>query len=151
MQKRITPLSRGQRERISVLSVPGPTANISLKIECRLPPRQRRTIALAFFRHLRPWVEHMRSASIGHVEEYLPNFARDESRTLSLNSLETYEEDPVKFGFKVRMRRLNLGLSQLDLSLRTGLAINRISLIERGLTDSRIRTRVRLQQALGMD
>lgn len=58
--------------------------------------------------------------------------------------------DVKKFSEKVRKRRHQIGLTQLDLSEKSGLHLNHISKIERNRTDPSLSTMLRIARALGV-
>lgn len=58
------------------------------------------------------------------------------------------KEDFLKLGYKIKYLRSKKGLSQLDLSLKTGLTTRTISRIECGTIDPKYSTLVRISEAL---
>lgn len=58
------------------------------------------------------------------------------------------KDDFLKLGYKIKYLRSKKGLSQLDLSLKTGLATRKISRIECGTIDPKYSTLVRISEAL---
>lgn len=58
------------------------------------------------------------------------------------------KDDFLKLGYKIKYLRSKKGLSQLDLSLKTGLTTRTISRIERGTIDPKYSTLVRISEAL---
>lgn len=58
------------------------------------------------------------------------------------------KDDFLKLGYKIKYLRSKKGLSQLDLSLKTGLTTRTISRIECGTIDPKYSTLVRISVAL---
>lgn len=58
------------------------------------------------------------------------------------------KDDFLKLGYKIKYLRNKKGLSQLDLSLKTGLTTRTISRIECGTIDPKYSTLVRISEAL---
>lgn len=61
------------------------------------------------------------------------------------------KDDFLKLGYKIKYERSKLGLSQLDLSLKTGLTTRTISRIECGTIDPKYSTLVRISEALNLE
>ena len=61
------------------------------------------------------------------------------------------EDDFLKLGYKIKYLRGKNGLSQLDLSLKTGLTTRTLSRIECGTIDPKYSTLVRISEALGVN
>ena len=59
--------------------------------------------------------------------------------------------DFLKLGYKINYERSKQGLSQLDLSLKTGLTTRTISRIECGTIDPKYSTLVKIAEALGVN
>ena len=59
--------------------------------------------------------------------------------------------DFLKLGSKIKYERSKQGLSQLDLSLKTGLTTRTISRIECGTIDPKYSTLVKIAEALGVN
>lgn len=59
--------------------------------------------------------------------------------------------DFLKLGYKIKYERSKQGLSQLDLSLKTGLTTRTISRIECGTIDPKYSTLVKIAEALGVN
>ncbi|MBQ8458729.1 helix-turn-helix transcriptional regulator [bacterium] len=57
----------------------------------------------------------------------------------------------VKLGYKIKYLRAQKGVSQLDLSLKTGLTTRTISRIECGIIDPKYSTLVKISEALGVE
>jgi len=61
------------------------------------------------------------------------------------------KNDFVKLGYKIKYLRTQKGVSQLDLSLKTGLTTRTISRIECGIIDPKYSTLMKIAQALGVE
>ena len=61
------------------------------------------------------------------------------------------ETDFLKLGYKIKYERVKKKISQLDLSLRTGLTTRTISRIECGTIDPKYSTLVKIAQALDLE
>ena len=61
------------------------------------------------------------------------------------------KNDFLKLGYKIKFCRTQKGLSQFDLSLKTGLTTRTISRIECGIIDPKYSTLVKIAEALGVD
>lgn len=136
--------------RTSFVEVHGTLARISIKISGRLKSRQRRAIAVALLRQVRPLLEHFSGGMIRHGEDST-DFRRLEERGLNLFKSSSPCSPNGRLGFAIRMRRLELGLSLRALSSRAGLSVDQISRIERGLSRPQRRTLQSLGKALGND
>lgn len=64
---------------------------------------------------------------------------------------QTRKPPPVVFGERVRARRLEIGLSQMELAERAGMHFTYVSSVERGLRNISLVNIVRLAEALGVD
>ena len=60
-------------------------------------------------------------------------------------------DDFLKLGYKVKYERAKKNLSQLDLSLKTGLTTRTISRIECGTIDAKFSTLMKISEALSID
>ncbi len=60
------------------------------------------------------------------------------------------KDDFLKLGYKIKYKRSRIGISQLDLALKTGLTTRTISRIECGTIDPKYSTLVRIAEALGI-
>ncbi len=61
------------------------------------------------------------------------------------------ETDFLKLGYKIKYERVKKKISQLDLSLRTGLTTRTISRIECGTIDPKYSTLVKIAKALDLE
>lgn len=58
------------------------------------------------------------------------------------------KDDYLKLGYKIKFERCKKGLSQLDLSIKTGLTTRTLSRIECGIIDPKYSTLVKISDAL---
>ena len=61
------------------------------------------------------------------------------------------DNDFLKLGYKVKYERAKRNLSQLDLSLKTGLTTRTISRIECGCIDAKFSTLIKISKALNIN
>ena len=59
-------------------------------------------------------------------------------------------EDFLKLAYKIKYERSKIGMSQLDLSMKTGLTTRTISRIECGIIDPKYSTLVKISDALNL-
>jgi len=123
--------------RTTFVEVHGTVARISVQITGHSKSRQRRAIAIALLRQIRPLLEHFSGGMLRHGEDST-NFRRLEERGLNLFKSLSPSSLNGMLGFAIRMRRLELGLS-----------VNQISRIERGLSRPHRRTLQCLGEGLG--
>ena len=144
--KKVLPIIEG---RTSILELSGSVAHLTLRIQSRMAPKQRRMIAVTFLKQIRPWLSYFQGAKLTHLGEgYLPNFARDQNQALLLRQFPGIQTSESQFGFEVRMQRLKMGLSQEKLAAMIKTSPCRISLIERGMVQMRKSTMQKIQRVL---
>jgi len=105
---------------------------IRIKINCRYSPKMRRAFLLSFFKMIRPGLNYFESYF--RHEEHLASFNRDKKFPLSILRSPDIITNHGKFGLEVRVQRLKLKLTQLQLAQLIKTSRCRISLIERGLS-----------------
>jgi hypothetical protein len=146
IQKR-SPPSKEVHSRRSSVEVGGPLGLIRITFDSRLSPRLRRAIIRGFFRHNKAWLRYFRSIAFQHWEHVNIDPHHAEKRGLPLFKGKNFDHPAGRLGFEIRLRRLNLGLTQAELARRTRMVASHISLIERGLVDVRETTYKRLWDA----
>ncbi len=149
VQRRLFPNSRKVRRQTRV-RIWGGYAEIELTISERLTTRQRRTIATAFFRHLRPWLEWFDRLSVRHEENSSYGFTRDVQRGQKWLDDEK-PEVPIRkqaLGLEIRLRRQEVGLTQAELAQRAGISRKQVMRIERGQVEAHGSTLARLREGL---
>ena len=132
------------------MELTGPPVRLVLRIEARLSARQRRLLAVTFFRQIRPWLEYFSSSSLHHLEDHWLTVQREKVRPVRDFGRAAIDEPGGVSGYRIRMRRLNLGWTLQDLAGRTGLSRDQLSRLERGRCYMRRGTRSRIERALGV-
>lgn len=125
----------------------GPVGRVSVQIDSFISPRERRAVALAFFRQIRPFIDYFSSTRLSHFDN-IPNFDRDEERGVFDPRSPTFNDPIAQRGFEIRMRRLSLGFSQEQLAKIAELSVSQLSKVERGLCRPHAYTLIRLERAL---
>jgi DNA-binding XRE family transcriptional regulator len=149
MGKRIT-ARRNKPVRTTVLTATGPLAEIQLRVTARLCPRQRRDIAIRFFRQVRPWLAMLENTRIHHLEDDRYNFERERVTGVRLFKYRKLDSPSAAIGFKIRIQRLELGYTLQDLADKAGINAGHLSEIERGLFSPSLQLRKKLEAALGL-
>jgi DNA-binding XRE family transcriptional regulator len=147
IQKRSSP-SKVDHQRRSSVEVSGPLGLIRVRFDSALSPQLRRAIIRGFFRHNREWLRYFKSIAFKHTEHVNVDPHHAEKRGLPLFQSENFNHPAGRLGFEIRLRRLNLGLTQAELSRRTGIPQSYISQIERGIVAIRADTQLRLLCAM---
>src|SRR6476659_8204457 len=73
-------ISRAWDRRSTIMELTGPPVRLVLRIEARLSARQRRLLAVTFFRQIRPWLEYFSSSSLHHLEDHWLTVQREKVR-----------------------------------------------------------------------
>lgn len=133
--------------RVTHLTLNGPIASIDLRIRTRLSTRQRRQIALTFFRQLEPWLRYFRSYAIHHPDTTF-GFIRTESRGIELRTARDLHSPVGRYAFRLRMRRLDRRWTQAELAKQCQMSRTQLSRIERGLHRPSRRIFAKLEYAL---
>jgi hypothetical protein len=131
----------------TMLTATGPLAEIRLEIRGRLCPRQRRAIAIQFFRQLRPWLELLENTRIHHLEDDHFHFERERLRGVKLFQHRNLGSPATALGFKIRMQRLEGGYTLHQLARKAEIHPGHLSEIERGLHLPRRGVRRKLEAA----
>jgi DNA-binding XRE family transcriptional regulator len=141
---------RWQRDKTiySTLELSGSVFKVDIRLYGRVSPRIRRCLLLIFYRQIREkfsaWdcdSELIHSHDLSYYS-YVPDSEVSLKQALRLK---TKEE---KYGFEIRIKRLDLGWSQERLAEKTGLNRVYISDIERGKYRVTTATRDRIERAL---
>jgi DNA-binding XRE family transcriptional regulator len=120
---------------------------IRFEIVSKAPPRERRAIAVEFFRRLRPFIDQYSRGDVHHSGGSL-DFQRDEERGFTLFPSAEFETRLGKLGFGIRMARLKKRWSQSTLASEAKISRKQLSLIERGFCCPHKATLQRLERAL---
>ena len=129
----------------------GPTAEIRMIVREELNARQRRVITNSFFRHMRSWLDFFNEGTLRHQGSGFLDIDRDldrMSRWMSRNVQEVPIQDQA-IGLTIRMRRLELGLTQVELARRAGVNRSHLVEIEKGSRRPRADTLFKICVALG--
>lgn len=144
--------------RTTELSASFAHVKISLFIRGIRSSRQRRSLAMAIYRRILPLFylsdakgERPGRGWVAHKEHSWGYRFKSIDRGLSFGQAPRTQTKEEKEGFEIRMRRLNLGLSQERLAEEAGVARTHLSRIERGRPGMRPSTREKLRRFLGWD
>jgi DNA-binding XRE family transcriptional regulator len=141
-------IRRSRKNQFTYMEVSGCLGEISIKVTSHLNARQRRAIALGFFRQIRPFLKYFRTGSAHHSENQLTDFFRNEARGLIIYPSEAISANAGRIGFAIRMQRLEMGLTQEALARRSGIIRSHLSKMERGLCLPRRTTFYQLERVL---
>jgi DNA-binding XRE family transcriptional regulator len=119
--------------RESVFEISGPVGILSMRIKTRLSARERRAVAIAFFRQIRPFLEYFRTGRVHHFDGGSFGFRRGEERGVNVFRSASLGSAGGILGFEIRVQRLKKGWSQSELAQRAHLSHAHVSKIERGL------------------
>lgn len=126
-------LKRTLKYEITTVEISNDAFDLQLKLISQLGPRERRVLARAFLRQLKPLLK-MFSKSILGQNSHPPIFnvrnLRHKFRAFHSSPVTT---DPGRFGFEIRMKRLKLGLTQQEVADQIGFNRTHLSDIERGV------------------
>lgn len=148
MSKRIR-ICRNLKSQTTEIQLWGLPGSVKVVVEGRLSSRQRRALGLTFFRHIRPWIEYFRMRGyVMHWDDPRFDLGLLEARGVNLFESQTASTAAGDFGFRIRMQRLGIGLSQEELARKAEINRCHLSEIERGLVLPNRSTREKLWQAL---
>jgi DNA-binding XRE family transcriptional regulator len=122
---------------------------VTLHIQGGHSPRARRTFALALIRELSPALRAIANPKILHEDAHWSQWIHAENRETSLKQAPCIGDSDGQLGFAIRMRRLEIGLSQESLSKAAGITAAYLSQIEKGRHRPRLDTLRRIEAALG--
>ena len=132
------------------LELCGPRGDLQVRfLSGDFDKRQRRLVVRSLFQCLKPWIAEFASkgqvrAGVGHAGRGGVFKARDLERGIFVPI-----ERKTRLGFHIRMRRLDLRLSQAELAARLLIARPHLSAIERGLHFPRSEILRRLEREIG--
>ena len=113
--------------------------------------RARRTVLLMLFRELRGLVARIEECgTIHHSDGHYMNFVHEMKRELSLRQSIRVQTPLQKLGYVIRMRRLELGMTQKDLGQLCRLSSFHLSRIEHGRHAPQSETLRSLSQVLNI-
>lgn len=149
IKRRILP-NRREKIRVTRVHLIGHELECRLEVSERLSSRQRRVMVNSFLRHMRPWLEHFHKGTILHGGKGIPNFTEEYARVDRW--MKKHREDvPIQaqeVGIRLRIRRLELGYTQVELARRARVSRTQLSGIEKGAISPRADTLHRLRTAL---
>jgi DNA-binding XRE family transcriptional regulator len=121
-----------------------------IRMDIRGPgtPQERRQLANAISEIVSKTFEVFENRSwITHPEGFWANIERDQTRGLSLGRGFDLETEEGRTGFEIRMNRLKSGWRQKDLAEKAGIDPSHLSLIERGKSEAKTGTLLKIQHA----
>lgn len=133
---------------MTTLELDGPDSELHLKFLSRLGKRERRAVIRSFLVQIRPWIQYFTRAAIDHSHDGLIRERRAVRRGVNILQSNPLSSLPGALGFKIRMKRLELGLSQTQLSEMTGIRRSHLSDLERGLHLPNAKTRAEIERVL---
>ena len=141
---------RNNQYGMTTLELSGAEMDVQIKLVSKLGKSARRTVVRSFLRQIRPWIEHFNRTDIHHSENRRVIEESPEGRKLKPFQSRSIESPQGALGYEIRMTRLKLGLSQVRLAAELGIQRSHLSDIERGMYYPHLRTRLKLQEALGI-
>lgn len=121
---------------------------LHLAIEGRLSKRQRRTILQTLYREIRPMLWYIRSEWLHHNDSTDLEGLRNFKRPLSFRQTPHFHTATGNFGYLLKLRRQELGLTQENLAKAIGISRTHISKIEHGHYSPRFITFHKLQSLM---
>jgi transcriptional regulator with XRE-family HTH domain len=117
------------------------------------PKRHRRLGLLSIFRAIRPIFEELRenSARVWHWDGHRYAFLDLLRRRTSFYQVPELKSDDQKLGYRIRLVRLDFGLSQREFAKRVGISTTYVSEIERGRHVPKRATIERIRAALAAE
>jgi DNA-binding XRE family transcriptional regulator len=144
-------IERSENFQETEVEVSGSMAFLSFKVRSRLGPRQRRAMALAFFRRIRPFLEYFSHANVWHSNASSASFKQNEERGLNVFASSDFPSATGNLGFEIRILRLEKGWNQQELARVARISRCHLSRVERGLIRPRRATLRQIEQALGAE
>lgn len=118
---------------MTTLELAGPDSELQLKFLSRLGKRERRAVVRSSLVQIRPWIQHFTEAAVDHSGDGLIRDRRATRRGVKVPHSNTVSSLPGKLGFEIRMKRLELGLTQSQLAQMAGIRRSHLSDLERGI------------------
>jgi DNA-binding XRE family transcriptional regulator len=131
------------------VTLSGSAGRVSFEFVSRLRPRQRRALAVAFFRRVRPFIEEFTRGDVFHSDGST-DFRRNEVRGLTLFPSAEFDSTLGRLGYAIRTARLNKGLTQRATARKARISRKQLSIIERGLSCPHKATLQRLERVLDL-
>lgn len=149
MERRIGKRQR-PGENTSSFTIRNSVATIDIRVHSRLCIRGRRTIAIAFFRQLKPFLRWFKDGTVLHWDDSGTDIDRFEERGIFIPKSTALSSGLDELGVELKLIRLQKEWSQAELATRSGLCLDQISRIERGLVIPHPSTIEKLSRALGV-
>jgi DNA-binding XRE family transcriptional regulator len=124
----------------------GHPVTIEFRLHARLPAKARRALMVSLFREVRPWLEMFTGSMMAQSDRWT-SFERPVHHPI----LESATRSQGALGLRIRMLRLERGLTLAQLSEKAGLNLGHLSELERGLLKPRPATLLKLERALGAE
>jgi DNA-binding XRE family transcriptional regulator len=106
---------------------------MELKILSQLDRRERRHVIRTFLTQIKPWLKRFKTGAIDHTSKGVILDQRVVARGVSTSECAPVHSAIGGLGFEIRMKRLELGLSQGQLSRKLGIRRSTLSNLERGI------------------
>jgi DNA-binding XRE family transcriptional regulator len=119
--------------RTSVIQIKSDVGFITIRIEGKWNPKQRRALGRSIFAQLKPVLGYLRRICLHHLEHWPFDYNRAELRGMNTFKQSDFQSENAKFGLSLRMARLQKGITLRELSQKIGLSRTQLSGIERGL------------------
>ena len=107
-------------------------ANVRIDVESNSSHRARRTILLMFYRKIEKQLEKASYVRLFHLDKPRWHGVAEINRVISLHQVPQGRTNTDLMGFEIRMRRLELGMTQTDLAVAAQISRSHISRIEKG-------------------
>ena len=121
---------------------------MTLRIEGRLSLRQRRVIANLLYREISKVFQFFGIAEVHHHDGDVMTWLKEEERGTSLRQACDVSTPHGRTGYEIRMKRLELGITQAGLARLSGLERTHISRIEKGHMKPRSETLLKIARCL---
>jgi DNA-binding XRE family transcriptional regulator len=135
---------------LTTLELRGRDNEVQIKLISRLGMRERRDFVRSFLAQIRPWIRYFHEPIIDHSDR-----GAVRERPVGRWKVATFRSSPVStlpgaFGFEIRNRRRELGLTQAECARRLEIQRTHLSEIERGIHLPNAGTRGRIDEVLGI-
>jgi hypothetical protein len=105
-------------------------------------------VAKSIFVQLKPLIGNLRNIYLHHLKDVVFDFDRAEMRGLNTFQQSNFGSKSAQFGLKLRLLRLQKGLTLRELASKAGIMSGHLSEIERGLHYPHSKTRNKLSKIL---
>lgn len=132
----------------STLSVARPGIDLRIQVRSHFSKRLRRQVLLALFKAAKDVLCELHGRDVWHSDSGILSGYADLGRPVSLHQALGVTTSARIEGLNIRMRRLALGVTQVELSKATGLSRTHLSRIEHGHTTMEAMSREKIAFAL---